>query len=77
MSMQGQDRRRFALVRQVAARVFGRAASRPEPEPEPEQHRRLSPAPDPPGRAEDDAPDLWKEPVPVMEDHEGHLHLLL
>ena len=66
MSMQGQDRRSFfAFVR----RVFGRATSRAEPE---------QPArPDSPGRDRDGAPDLWKEPVPVARDREGHLHLLL
>lgn len=65
MSMQGQDRRRFfAFVRQV----FGRAANRAEPE---------QPARSESGCDQDGAPELWKEPVPVMEDREGHLHLLL
>ncbi|MFL5913976.1 MAG: hypothetical protein ACJ768_25860 [Gaiellaceae bacterium] len=56
-------------MRQVAARTFGRA-SRPEP-------ARRSQASDSPGRDRDGAPELWKEPVPVMKDREGHLHLLL
>jgi hypothetical protein len=71
MSVQGQDRGRFfTRVRQVAARTFGRAAGRPEP-------ARRSPASDSAGRDRDGAPELWKEPVPVMKDREGHLHLLL
>lgn len=74
MSIQGQDRRRFlTLVRQVAGRMLGSAARRPEPE----QPARRSPAPESPGRDRDGGPDLWREPVPVVEDREGHLHLLL
>ena len=73
MSVQGQGRRSFFAVRQVAARLFGRAGG----DPEPEQPARRSPAPESPGRDRDGAPDLWKEPVPVMEDRDGHLHLLL
>ena len=73
MSVQGQGRSSFFALRQVAARVFRRARS----EPEPEQPARRSPAPESPGRDRDGAPDLWKEPVPVMEDRDGPLHLLL
>ena len=73
MSMQGQNRRRFALVNQVAARIFIRRESSAEPSTD----RRPSPAPESPERDQDGAPDLWKEPVPVMRDREGHLHLLL
>ena len=73
MSVRGQGQS-FALVRKVAARIRGRTGGAPEPSPPP---TRPAPAPEPPGRAEDGVPELWREPVPVVEDREGHLHLLL
>jgi len=36
-----------------------------------------APAPEPADPVAPGELDLWKEPVPVMEDRDGHLHLLI
>jgi hypothetical protein len=62
-----QGTRRFVAVRQAVRQGF--AALRAP--------RREAPAPAEEERAPEAQTDLWNEPVPLMKDRDGHLHLLL
>jgi hypothetical protein len=60
-----------SLVRAVRRDAAGTPGQEPTPAP------REAPAPEEPRRPRRAKRDAWKDPVPVMEDRDGHLHLLI
>jgi hypothetical protein len=62
-------RPRLAIVVESLVNVVRRDAGVRQPDPSHE--------PAPREQAQKPAPQRWKEPLPVMEDRDGHVHVLL